>query len=76
MGVRGERCVLPPEHFESSTLMMVREAWVISAQMRGNLCTRCFLASEDSVAEQKKRKEKKKKRQVPLWSHFSSFTHE
>jgi len=51
---------LPPEHFENSTLMMVREAWVISAQMRGNLCTRFFSGLRRSVAEQKKKKRKRK----------------
>ncbi len=43
------------EHFEKGTLMMVREAWKISVQMRGNLCTRCFLASKDLWLSKKKK---------------------
>lgn len=46
--------------YENSTVMMVREAWRISVQMRGNLCTRCFLASKDLWLSKKRKKKRKK----------------
>jgi len=65
---------LPPEHFENSTLMMVREAWVISAQMRGNLCTRFFFWPQKICGWAKKKRKEKEKTSATVVSLLLIYT--